>query len=84
MKNRCAGTAWDNSLKVLQETAEEVVEAGKKDNRLQGTFTSFRADTPRVELLIDRDQAKDRGAPMKSWRGRDSARWKNSSACSSS
>jgi multidrug efflux pump len=31
---------------------------------LQGVFTSFRADTPWVELVIDREQAKDRGVSI--------------------
>ena len=35
-----------------------------KDPRLQGVFTSFRADTPWVELIIDRAQAKDRGVSI--------------------
>ncbi len=54
----------DNTLPVLQKTAEQVVENGKNDPRLQGVFTSFRADTPWVELIIDREQAKDRGVSI--------------------
>src|SRR5262249_27306289 len=50
----------DGTLPQLQKTAEHVVEAGKRDEALQGLFTSFRADTPWLELDINRVQAKDR------------------------
>jgi multidrug efflux pump len=48
----------------LQHTAEHVVAAGEADPHLQGVFTSFRADTPWVELIVDRQQAKDRGVDI--------------------
>jgi multidrug efflux pump subunit AcrB len=51
----------DNGLPALQHTADKVVAAGEEDPHLQGLFTSFRADTPWLELIIDRTQAKDRG-----------------------
>jgi multidrug efflux pump len=54
----------DNGLNVLQQTADNVVGAGLANPRLQGAFTSFRADTPWVELIIDRSQAKDRGVSI--------------------
>jgi multidrug efflux pump len=54
----------DNSLSNLQRTADEVVREGRKDKQLQGVFTSFRADTPWVELLIDRKQAKHHGVSI--------------------
>jgi multidrug efflux pump len=54
----------DDTLKSLQETAEQVVDAGDKDPHLQGLFTSFRADTPWLELIVDRAQAKDRGVSI--------------------
>ena len=41
-----------------------VVADAAKDRRLQGVFTSFRADTPWVELVIDRTQAKDRSVSI--------------------
>jgi multidrug efflux pump subunit AcrB len=50
----------DNGLPALQKYADRVVAAGSQDTRLQGLFSSFRADTPWVELVIDREQAKDR------------------------
>jgi multidrug efflux pump subunit AcrB len=51
----------DNGLPALQHSAEDVLAAGDANPRLQGLFTSFRADTPWLELVIDRQQAKDRG-----------------------
>jgi multidrug efflux pump subunit AcrB len=54
----------DNGLFALQEAAEHAVAVGEKDPKLQGMFTSFRADTPWLELIIDRAQAKDRGVSI--------------------
>jgi multidrug efflux pump subunit AcrB len=54
----------DNGLVALQKSADSVVVAGDEDPRLQGLFTSFRADTPWIELVIDRAQAKDRGVSI--------------------
>jgi multidrug efflux pump len=54
----------DNGLSALQKTAHDVVDAGEKDPQLQGLFTSFRADTPWLELIVDRIQAKDRGVSI--------------------
>jgi multidrug efflux pump len=54
----------DNGLYVLQQQAERTVAEGEKDPKLQGLFTSFRADTPWLELIIDRAQAKDRGVSI--------------------
>ncbi len=54
----------DNGLPALQQTADRVVAVGEEDPRLQGLFSSFRADTPWLELVIDRAQAKDRGVSI--------------------
>jgi multidrug efflux pump len=54
----------DNTLTTLQEKADKVVTAGEADPRLQGVFTSFRADTPWLELVINRTQAKDKGVSI--------------------
>jgi multidrug efflux pump subunit AcrB len=54
----------DDTFKALQDSAEKVVAAGEADPRLQGAFTSFRSDTPWLELIIDRAQAKDRGVSI--------------------
>jgi multidrug efflux pump subunit AcrB len=51
----------DNGLGALQKNGEDVVERGRKIDRLQDLFCSFRADTPWLFLDIDRDQAKTRG-----------------------
>jgi multidrug efflux pump len=54
----------NNGLARLQQTADRVVVAGEADRHLQGLFSSFRADTPWLELLIDRAHAKDRGVSI--------------------
>jgi multidrug efflux pump subunit AcrB len=54
----------DNPPRDLQESADRVVAEGEQDPKLQGLFTSFRADTPWLELVIDRAQAKDRGVAI--------------------
>jgi multidrug efflux pump len=54
----------DDSLRALQESADQVVVDGEADPHLRGLFTSFRADTPWLELIIDRAQAKDRGVSI--------------------
>src|SRR5207244_8971746 len=51
-------------LPALQETADKAVAAGEAHPQLRGLFTSFRADTPWLELIIDRAQAKDRGVSI--------------------
>jgi multidrug efflux pump len=54
----------DNGLSTLQRVADQVVTTGESDSSLQGLFSSFRADTPWLELVIDRAQAKDRGVSI--------------------
>jgi multidrug efflux pump len=54
----------DNGFRALQKAAEQVVAHGDEDPKLQGLFTSFRADTPWLELVIDRAQAKDHGVSI--------------------
>jgi multidrug efflux pump len=54
----------DNKLSELQKTADRIVAAGEKRPDLAGMFSSFRADTPWLELVIDRTQAKDRGVSI--------------------
>ena len=54
----------DSPLSALQKNAETAIANGEADPRLRGLFTSFRADTPWLELLIDRAQAKDRGVSI--------------------
>jgi multidrug efflux pump subunit AcrB len=54
----------DNGFFALQKTADDGVAAGRSDPHLEGIFSSFRADTPWLELVIDRAQAKDRGVSI--------------------
>jgi multidrug efflux pump len=54
----------DNGFLALQKVADAGVGAGQSDPHLQGLFSSFRADTPWLELVIDRAQAKDRGVSI--------------------
>jgi multidrug efflux pump len=54
----------NNGLVALQKASDQVVANGEKDPKLAGLFTSFRADTPWLELVIDRVQAKDRGVSI--------------------
>jgi len=54
----------ENGMNVLQKSAERIVANGEDDHKLQGLFSSFRADTPWLELVIDRPQAKDRGVSI--------------------
>src|SRR5205085_9086122 len=54
----------NSKLTALQEVADNVVDKGRKDPNLSGSFTSFRADTPWLFLDIDREQAKSRGVSI--------------------
>jgi multidrug efflux pump len=53
-----------NGMAMLQQTADRIVATAEEDPHLQGLFSSFRADTPWLELVIDRAQAKDRGVSI--------------------
>jgi multidrug efflux pump len=54
----------DDPLAALQHAADNVVAAGESRPELEGLFSSFRADTPWLELIVDRTQAKDRGVSI--------------------
>jgi multidrug efflux pump len=54
----------DAGLLALQEVAEKVVENGNDSKELQGLFTGFRANTPWINLEIDRTQAQEMGVSM--------------------
>jgi multidrug efflux pump subunit AcrB len=58
----------DNGFASLQRVADRVVVDGQADPHLQGVFSSFRADTPWLELIVDRAQAKDRGVSIEDLR----------------
>jgi multidrug efflux pump len=54
----------DNGLSALQEAADQIVAAAQADPALREVFSSFRADTPWLELVVDRAQAKSRGVSI--------------------
>jgi hydrophobe/amphiphile efflux-1 (HAE1) family protein len=54
----------DGTLAGLQNVADNIVAAGDESDRVQGMFTSFRANTPWLYLDIDREQAKMMGVNM--------------------
>jgi multidrug efflux pump subunit AcrB len=51
----------DLGLKALQGVSEAVVEQGNQTPGLTGLFSSFRADTPWLHLVVDRQAAKSMG-----------------------
>jgi multidrug efflux pump subunit AcrB len=54
----------DTGLPALQSVAERAVAEGNRTVGLQGLFTSFRANTPWLDLEIDRTKAKTVGVSM--------------------
>jgi multidrug efflux pump len=54
----------DSGPAVLQDTTDQVIEAGTEAPGLQGLYTSYRANTPWLYLDIDRTAAKARGVSM--------------------
>jgi multidrug efflux pump subunit AcrB len=54
----------DESLQPLQDLADGMVKHGGEKPGLQSLFTSFRANTPWLELVIDRDLAKMKNVSM--------------------
>ncbi len=48
----------DLGLKEIQDVANGIVRRGNEDPRLRGLFTSFRANTPWLDLNIDRTKAR--------------------------
>jgi len=54
----------DNPPAELQQVAEKAVGDGNNSGGLTGLFTSFRANTPWLELLIDRDKVNTMGVSM--------------------
>jgi multidrug efflux pump subunit AcrB len=51
-------------LETLQGVADKVVQKAGEDGKLTGLFTSFRANTPWLNIDIDRTAAKTMGVPM--------------------
>src|SRR5262249_35600513 len=54
----------DSGLDALQETADRVVATGSATPGLAGLFTSFRANTPWLDIVIDRQMAKNMNVNM--------------------
>ncbi len=54
----------DSGLEVLQSVVDRVVNLGNETPGLRGLFTSFRANTPWLDLVIDRTEAETLGVTM--------------------
>ncbi len=54
----------DTGLRELQKTADRIIETGNKTPGLQELFTSFRAETPWLNLDINRTAARTKGVLM--------------------
>ncbi|WP_225409230.1 efflux RND transporter permease subunit [Stigmatella hybrida] len=57
-------TAGGRSLDELAASAQELVAKANEDGRLRGVFTSFNADTPLLDVEVDRQKAKALGVPI--------------------
>lgn len=51
-------------LEALQAAAYQLMGAAAKDPRVQGVYTTFRANTPQLYLDVDRLKAKSMGVPL--------------------
>jgi multidrug efflux pump subunit AcrB len=54
----------DTGMSALQSVAENTVDKGNHHKSLQGLFTSFRANTPWLDLRIDRTKAEIKGVSL--------------------
>src|SRR5262249_29208006 len=54
----------DTGLPTLQGVSEQAVASGNSTEGLQGLFSSFRANTPWLDLRIDRTKTKTKGVSM--------------------
>jgi len=57
-------TSSGRSLQELNAATQELVARANGDPRLRGIFTSFTADTPILDVEVDRPRAKALGIPM--------------------
>ncbi|MDC0706867.1 multidrug efflux RND transporter permease subunit [Stigmatella sp. ncwal1] len=57
-------TAGGRTLDELAATTQELVAKGNEDGQLRGVFTSFNADTPLLDVEVDRQKAKALGVPI--------------------
>ncbi|MFP2908620.1 efflux RND transporter permease subunit [Pyxidicoccus sp. 3LFB2] len=53
-----------HSLDALAATAQALMALGNEDPRLRGVFTGFNADTPLLDVEVDRQKAKALGVPI--------------------
>ncbi|MFN7132005.1 MAG: efflux RND transporter permease subunit, partial [Myxococcales bacterium] len=57
-------TSGTRTLEELAQATRDLVAAGNEDGRLRGVFTSFTADTPLLDVEVDRQKAKALGVPL--------------------
>jgi HAE1 family hydrophobic/amphiphilic exporter-1 len=57
-------TSGGRELSELATAAQELVSKSSEDSRLRGSFTSFTADTPLLDVEVDRQKAKALGVPV--------------------
>ncbi|GEN11734.1 hydrophobic/amphiphilic exporter-1, HAE1 family [Myxococcus fulvus] len=57
-------TAGESSLDQLASAAQQLMAQGNDDSRLRGVFTGFNADTPLLDVEVDRQLAKAVGVPI--------------------
>ncbi|MCP3064140.1 multidrug efflux RND transporter permease subunit [Myxococcus sp. K38C18041901] len=56
--------AGTSSLDQLASAAQQLMAQGNEDGRLRGVFTGFNADTPLLDVEVDRQLAKAVGVPI--------------------
>ncbi|WNG50950.1 multidrug efflux RND transporter permease subunit [Archangium minus] len=57
-------TAGTHSLDQLASAVQGLVARANEDSRLRGVFTAFNADTPLLDVEVDRQKAKALGVPI--------------------
>ena len=57
-------TSGGRALSELATAAQELVGRSSEDSRVRGVFTSFTADTPLLNVEVDRQKAKSLGVPI--------------------
>jgi HAE1 family hydrophobic/amphiphilic exporter-1 len=57
-------TSGSGTLDTLGSAVAELVARGNEEGRLRGIFTSFTADTPLLDVEVDRQKAKALGVPI--------------------
>jgi HAE1 family hydrophobic/amphiphilic exporter-1 len=56
--------AGTGSLDQLATAVQTLVAKGNEDRQLRGVFTTFNADTPLLDVVVDRQKAKALGVPI--------------------